>query len=97
MISLSRYGWFSYTEPETFGKLSTSTPIQGFSQYEEKGCRTNMDGPDAEGNKTEVGSEAFKEMNLREVAVDADNVVNGPADSVVIFLLLFLFLIVFFS
>ncbi|XP_042977390.1 TSL-kinase interacting protein 1 isoform X3 [Carya illinoinensis] len=77
-----RYGWFSYTEPETFGKLSTLTPIQGFSQYEEKGCRTNMDGPDAEGNKTEVESEAFKEMNLREVAVDADNVVNGPADSV---------------
>ncbi|XP_041009644.1 TSL-kinase interacting protein 1 [Juglans microcarpa x Juglans regia] len=72
-----RYGWFSYTEPETFGKLSTSTPIQGFSQSEEKGCRTNKDGPDVEGNKTEVGSEVAVDA---EVAIDADNVVNGPAD-----------------
>lgn len=95
LISFSRYGWFSYPEPQTFGKLSTSIPTQGFSQYEDiqKGCKANMDGPDVKGNRTEVGSESFKEMNLPEVAVDADNVVNKSADPVVFFF----FLLFFFS
>lgn len=93
MISLSRYGWFSYSEPKTLGKLSSSTPIGDCLQSEgtQKGCSNNMEVTYSKGKQLEVTSEELKGINVSEItaAVVAEKVANGPVDPVVYFLLPF--------
>lgn len=89
-VSLSRYGWFSFPESEAFGMLSTSTPIQDFSQSEglQKGCSSiNMERPYGKSEKIGVRNEEFKDINLSQVstAVVDEKVVHEPINPVVCF------------
>lgn len=81
-----RYGWFSYSEPKTLGKLSSSTPIGDCLQSEgtQKGCSNNMEVTYSKGKQLEVTSEELKGINVSEItaAVVAEKVANGPVDPV---------------
>ncbi|KAB1210424.1 TSL-kinase interacting protein 1 [Morella rubra] len=86
-VSLSRYGWFSFPESEAFGMLSTSTPIQDFSQSEglQKGCSSiNIERPYGKSEKIGVRNEEFKDINLSQVstAVVDEKVVHEPINPV---------------
>jgi hypothetical protein len=101
LVSLSRYGWFSYFEPKTLGNFSSSTPPIDCSQSEgtQKGCNNNMEVTYGKGKQIEVTSEELKGINVSEItaAIVAEEVANGPVDLVVNFMLpFFLFCFCFF-
>lgn len=99
LISLSRYGWFSYSEPKTLGNLSSTPPIDCLqSEGTQKGCNNNVEVTYSKGKQIEVTSEELKGINVSEItaAIVAEEVANGPVDLVVNFMLPFSVLFLFY-